>query len=367
MATMTLPAVAPAVAASYGVSSSVIGYQISLLAAAMLFALAFGGNLSTRWGACRVQQVALALLVCGCAIATGPHVAFFFASAIILGLGYGLLTPSASHLLMRFTPSSRRNLLFSLKQTGVPLGGMLTRSDRAGDRKPLRLALVACTRRCVHGSSDRSHADPAQPVGRRQKSLGARRAESAGGHRDDLARSAPSLSLDRGRLPGRAANRHLHFHRRAVRRGSRLHARSLPERCSAPRRSPASRGAFSGVGSRTWSAIATRRSRCSARSCCAGRCFVFSSRPAGRSPPPALSSSCSAPPQRVGAGRSWPKSRASRRRARSAGQPAARSSSSNVGKLLGPMLMTNAYAFSGSYAAAFGLLALLAAARWPAC
>jgi MFS family permease len=34
----------------------------------------------------------------------------------------------------------------------------------------------------------------------------------------------------------------------------------------------------------------------------------------------------------------------------------------NVGKLLGPMLMTSAYAFSGSYAATFGLLALLAAA-----
>ncbi|MGZ8153803.1 MAG: MFS transporter [Burkholderiales bacterium] len=126
MATMTLPAVAPAVAASYGVPSSLIGYQISLLAAAMLIALAFGGNLSTRWGACRVQQVALTLLVAGCVIATGPGVAFFFASAVSLGLGYGLLTPSASHLLMRFTPEARRNLLFSVKQTGVPVGGILS-------------------------------------------------------------------------------------------------------------------------------------------------------------------------------------------------------------------------------------------------
>jgi MFS family permease len=124
MATMTLPAVAPAVSASYGVPSSVIGYQISLLAAAMLFSLVFGANLSTRWGAARVQQVGLALLVCGSLIATGPHVAFFFASAISLGLGYGLMTPSASHLLMRYTTAERRNLIFSLKQTGVPLGGI---------------------------------------------------------------------------------------------------------------------------------------------------------------------------------------------------------------------------------------------------
>ncbi len=124
MATMTLPSVAPAVAASFGVQSSLIGYQISLLAAAMLFSLVFGGNLSTRWGACRVHQVGLVLLVAGCAIATGPHIAFFFLSAVALGLGYGLLTPSASHLLMRYTTPERRNLVFSVKQTGVPLGGI---------------------------------------------------------------------------------------------------------------------------------------------------------------------------------------------------------------------------------------------------
>lgn len=124
MATMTLPAVAPAASASLGIPSSLIGYQISILAGAMLFSLLFGGNLSTRWGACRVTQVGLALLMSGCLIATGPHVAYFFVSAICLGLGYGLLTPSSSHLLMRYTPANRRNLLFSLKQTGVPFGGI---------------------------------------------------------------------------------------------------------------------------------------------------------------------------------------------------------------------------------------------------
>jgi MFS family permease len=124
MATTMLPAVAPKVAETYGVHSSVIGYQISLLAAAMVVSLAFGGNLSVRWGACRVTQVALSLLIAGCVIAILPHVAFVFASAIALGLGYGLMTPCASHLLARFTPARSRNLIFSIKQTGVPLGGV---------------------------------------------------------------------------------------------------------------------------------------------------------------------------------------------------------------------------------------------------
>lgn len=123
MATGTLPAVAPKVAETYGVHSSLIGYQISLLAAAMLVSLVFGGNLSVRWGGCRVSQAGLLFVIAGCAIAILPHVAFIFVSAVPLGLGYGLLTPSASHVLARFTPAKNRNLVFSLKQTGVPLGG----------------------------------------------------------------------------------------------------------------------------------------------------------------------------------------------------------------------------------------------------
>ncbi|MDH3287387.1 MAG: MFS transporter [Betaproteobacteria bacterium] len=124
MATMTLPVVAPKVAETYGISSSLIGYQISILAGAMLVSLALGSQLSMRWGACRVQQGALLLLVAGSFVAILPDAAFMFGSALALGLGYGLLTPSASHLLARFAPAKRRNLIFSLKQTGVPLGGV---------------------------------------------------------------------------------------------------------------------------------------------------------------------------------------------------------------------------------------------------
>lgn len=124
-ATMTLPALAPKVAQSYGVHSSLIGYQISVLAAGMLFSLVFGGNLSRRWGACRVTQVGLTLMAGGALLTVVPHLVFLLFASIALGLGYGLLTPSASHLLMRFTPANRRNVIFSIKQTGVPLGGVI--------------------------------------------------------------------------------------------------------------------------------------------------------------------------------------------------------------------------------------------------
>jgi MFS family permease len=132
VATMALPAVAPAVAATHGISASLIGYQISVLAAFMLVSLTFGSRLSLRWGACRTTQCALLLLVAGCVTAILPHPAFVFGSAAFLGLGYGLLSPPASHLLARYTPASRRNVVFSLKQTGVPFGGILAAAVAPG-------------------------------------------------------------------------------------------------------------------------------------------------------------------------------------------------------------------------------------------
>lgn len=124
MGTTMIPAVAPKVAETYGISSALVGYQISFLAVAMVVALAFGSKLNRRWGSTRMQQIGLALVATGGLIAILPHVAFFFLAAIALGLGYGSLTPSASNLLMRFTSAKRRNMIFSLKQTGVPLGGI---------------------------------------------------------------------------------------------------------------------------------------------------------------------------------------------------------------------------------------------------
>ncbi|MBY0269404.1 MAG: MFS transporter [Burkholderiales bacterium] len=124
MGTTMIPAVAPKVAETYGISSALVGYQISLLALAMIVALAFGARFNRRWGSTRMQQIGLTLVATGGLIAILPHVAFFFLASIPLGLGYGTLTPSASNLLIRFTPEARRNLIFSLKQTGVPLGGI---------------------------------------------------------------------------------------------------------------------------------------------------------------------------------------------------------------------------------------------------
>jgi len=76
-------------------------------------------------GAVRVSQAALALQAAGLALLTIEAPFAQHAAALLCGLGYGIITPASSHILARTTARERMYTVFSLKQTGVPLGGML--------------------------------------------------------------------------------------------------------------------------------------------------------------------------------------------------------------------------------------------------
>ncbi len=125
MAVLVLPAVAPEVARDYGFNPSLIGYQISLVSSGMVVTLTLLGNMSRRYGAARVNQLGHALAAVGMLVLLIPHAAFLVFGSLVIGLGYGMITPSASHLLMRYTPPQRRSTVFSIHQTGIPAGGML--------------------------------------------------------------------------------------------------------------------------------------------------------------------------------------------------------------------------------------------------
>jgi len=125
MAVLVLPAVAPAVARDYGFDASLIGYQISLVSIGMLATLTLLGNVGRKLGACRTNQTGHAMVASGMLIMLLPWAPFLIVGSLVIGVGYGVLTPSASHLLVRFTPVERRNFVFSLHQVGIPLGGIL--------------------------------------------------------------------------------------------------------------------------------------------------------------------------------------------------------------------------------------------------
>lgn len=125
MAVITVPVMAPALASALSVSPTLVGLYIATLYAAAMLASLGGGGAVARFGAIRVSQACVVLCALGLAISALPSVAAAALGALLIGLGYGPVTPASSHLLARSTPAHRMSLVFSIKQTGVPLGGVL--------------------------------------------------------------------------------------------------------------------------------------------------------------------------------------------------------------------------------------------------
>ncbi|MDQ0456757.1 MFS transporter [Rhizobium paknamense] len=121
---LALTAIAPTVAGDMQIGAHWIGYQISLIYTSGMLSSAVAGSLVQRYGPVKVEQVALASVALGFAgIATG-WVPVMVLASLSIGLGYGLNNPASSEMLSRVTPQHRRNIVFSLKQAGVPLGGL---------------------------------------------------------------------------------------------------------------------------------------------------------------------------------------------------------------------------------------------------
>ncbi len=125
MCLMTLPAVAPAVADTLGVSAAYVGAYIAIAYVGAMAASLMAGSAVRRFGAIRASQAGLLLCAAGIALCAVESLPALAAGALLVGLGYGPITPASSHLLARSTPAHRMSFVFSIKQTGVPLGGVL--------------------------------------------------------------------------------------------------------------------------------------------------------------------------------------------------------------------------------------------------
>ena len=122
---IVLATIAPKVAETLNVSAVLIGYQASLTWGVAMAASIYGGNAVLRWGAGSTTQASMALSAVGVSLFAVPHVASIALGSIIAGIGTGIAPAAAAHLLVRYTAPEQRNLVFSIKQTGVPVGGVL--------------------------------------------------------------------------------------------------------------------------------------------------------------------------------------------------------------------------------------------------
>jgi MFS family permease len=120
---MAVPSVlAPVAAADLGVAPTSVGIWVGLaFLTAMLAGLACGA-LVGRYGPVRMFQAAAACVALGLAAGAGAHPVLILACAMLLGTAHGLVNPASSTILAAAAPPRMRALIFSIKQTGVPVG-----------------------------------------------------------------------------------------------------------------------------------------------------------------------------------------------------------------------------------------------------
>jgi len=125
MSGLTIPVLAPPIAAETGLSPSLVGlYTAFLYGGSMISSLAGGGFL-LRFGALRVSQACLVVVALGLLINAPGLTLLFVIGAVVTGLGGGPSTPASSQILARYAEPAKAPLIFSIKQTGVPVGGVI--------------------------------------------------------------------------------------------------------------------------------------------------------------------------------------------------------------------------------------------------
>lgn len=125
MSVLAVPVVAPEVATDISVSAGYVGVFIALVYGGSMVSSVASGDLIRKIGAIRVSQICLVLCAVGLALTAAASVPLLIIAALFLGAGYGPLTPASSHVLTKTTPPHMMSFVFSLKQTGVPIGGAL--------------------------------------------------------------------------------------------------------------------------------------------------------------------------------------------------------------------------------------------------
>ena len=123
--TRVFPVLGPALTDAAGVPPEQIGHLASLGSLGTMLFLVAGTALLKRFGAARLLQMGAVLGGAALLLGLGAFWPALLLSALLIGVGYGPSPPAGSDLLARYAPKGRRSLVFSIKQAGVPLGGVV--------------------------------------------------------------------------------------------------------------------------------------------------------------------------------------------------------------------------------------------------
>jgi len=125
MSTVAIPVLMPVASGELNVPPSYVGIFMSLIYLGATLVAPVSGYFINRFGAIGISQICLVLCALGLGAISIPVIPVIIIGAFIMGIGYGPVTPASSHLLVRTTPVSMMSVVFSIKQTGVPIGGAM--------------------------------------------------------------------------------------------------------------------------------------------------------------------------------------------------------------------------------------------------
>ena len=122
LAVLALGVLMPAVARDLAVDPKLIGgFTAITYAVAAAIALGSAGAIA-RLGAVRVCQLAMVAAAAGLAVAAAASLVAMVVAVVLIGLAQGPINPASAHILSQRVPRRWFSLVFSIKQTGVPVG-----------------------------------------------------------------------------------------------------------------------------------------------------------------------------------------------------------------------------------------------------
>ncbi len=117
-----IPLIAPAALPSLGIPAAYVGVYVSIAAVMKTIVNAGCGNFIRRFGGLRVSQAGMVFILIGLTAAASGIVWAFIFTALCIALGTAAGTPASSHILHRYSPPKYAPVVFSAKQTAVPVG-----------------------------------------------------------------------------------------------------------------------------------------------------------------------------------------------------------------------------------------------------
>ena len=124
--TSALGPIAPLIMAEFAISRAQVGLVQTSIYLSGTWSAMVGGRIADRAGE-RTALIASGLITGAASVAAGLVGPFwaFLVVAFVVGIGTGVQNPAGSAAVMRWFPPRRRAFAMGIRQTGVPVGGVL--------------------------------------------------------------------------------------------------------------------------------------------------------------------------------------------------------------------------------------------------